>query len=128
MSKQERINRRLEKKLSGYLDQYAKRVTANAKKKNGPDGSVSDIFIELNNQWVRDCTLAKRPLQREQFAVAVTNLNKLTEKVEKRIRFNYNLGRFLFWFIAFMIAVGIGVIIWSFYQLYIIHFQYTINF
>ena len=127
MSKQDLITKKLDQKLEWLLDQYARRVRA-LNKKEAPKGTVSDIFIELNNIWVRDCNLAKRPLQKDQFALAVNKLNNLTEKVEKNIKFNYNLGRFLFWLVVALILLGIGVIAWCFYWLYMVHFQYVINF
>lgn len=105
MSKQDEITRKLEKQLENLMRQYTQRVKAN-KNKNA-DGSTTDIFLELNNIWVRDCNLAKRPLQTQQFAMAVQELNRVAIAVDKRMRFDHNLGRFLFWF---LVAIVLGCI------------------
>lgn len=125
MNRQEKVTARLNKELDACVSNYVQRVTALTDKRDNDQGKVAEIFKEINTRWVRQCTAAKRPLQTRQFAMEVQNLNEQTIEIERRIRFDYNLGRFLFWFLVLIILGGLALFFYGVYWIYSEHLQYV---
>lgn len=77
MSHQRNMTKKVEKQLQHYLDEYARRACQE---------KPTDVFFELNKKWTAFCDQVKRPLMKEAFAVAVTELNKTVNKLDQRKR------------------------------------------
>jgi hypothetical protein len=77
MTHKRNMSKKVEKQLQNYLDEYAQRARTE---------KPTDVFFELNNKWTSFCHQVKRPLMKEAFAVAVTELNQTVNKLDQRKR------------------------------------------
>ncbi len=78
------MKKKVEQQLQNYLDKYAERAKTE---------KPTDVFFELNKEWVKFCDTVKRPLMKEAFAVAVTELNKTVTAIDKRKQSELFWGR-----------------------------------
>lgn len=109
MSPQRNMKKKVEQQLQNYLDQYAKRAR---------EEKPTDVFGELNAKWVKFCDQVKRPLMKEAFAVAVTELNKTVSKIDQRKRSELFWGRVAIWFFIIITTSwvgGIAFLVWFFF-------------